>query len=120
MQTNMATGMSEQMAGAVQKSVTPMQDLVYALDNREKELDAYLRSLADDQRNLMTRLEEVKQQQEVSEADLMRVQRAKAILRDDEAPARYDGGQKPTVSGVRFTGRDTAYGSDIRIGENEG
>ena len=112
--------MSEQMAGAVQKSVTPMQDLVYALDNREKELDAYLRSLADDQRNLMTRLEEVKQQQEVSEADLMRVQRAKAILRDDEAPARYDGGQKPTVSGVRFTSRDTAYGSDIRIGENEG
>ena len=109
----MATGMSTQMAGAIQKSVTPMQDLVYALDNREKELDAYLRSLADDQRNLMTRLEEIKHQQQVSENDLLRVQRAKAILRDDEEP-------KPTVSGVRFTGRDTAYGSDIRIGESEG
>ena len=131
----MAQGMSEQMAGAIQTqvSVTPMQDLIAALGNREKELEAYLRSLAEDQRNLMTRLEEIKKQQEISEAHLMRVQRAKAVLRNDEEPekpTRYTGGLPPTIRddelaptllpGVRFTGRDTAYGSDIRIGENEG
>ena len=86
-------------------SVTPMQDLVSMLSNREKELDTYLRSLAEDEKNLGLRLEEVRKQMQVSTEDLIKVQRAKAVLRDDE---------EPVASSFR---QDAAYGSDIRIGE---
>jgi len=66
----------------------PMFDLIKTLDVREKDLDAYIKSIADEKNRLSAMQKELSVQQEQAERDLMKVQRAKAVLRDDEAPSQ--------------------------------
>ena len=96
---NMTTGMN------TPSKADPMFDLVKNLNVREKELDAYIKSITEEKNRLSEMQKELSVQQEKAERDLMKVQRAKAVLRDDE---------EPVASSFR---QDAAYGSDIRIGE---
>lgn len=65
----------------------PMLDLVKNLDVREKEINAYIKSITEEKNRLSEMQKELSVQQEKAERDLMKVQRAKAVLRDDEAPS---------------------------------
>lgn len=86
-------------------SVTPMSDLVSMLTNREKELDAYIRSLAEEEKNIGLRLEEVRKQIQVSAEDLLKVQRARVVLQDGEAAAE----SSTIMPGAKFTSPNSQH-----------